>query len=562
MDLMREPQRSFGTALIMATHDALVVRHASVGRRLASGHVEVVREREGSGTRSPRSRWASARFPLGSAWGMAGRLVLLRAVAAVAPASSCGACPAMGTIAHGRNGWYEEGEPPDVELRFDEASPDALASLPAAEGGGLGGHPTRSRRGAPVSRGGGIWPSRWSPRRRRSTIRPSAGWCSAFTGSVGLPRAELVMDPLLVPVGSAAVIFAGGAALALRVVFTMSPEEAMARIRPHHGHRPGRFSRLATGTPWPPPRIAAGDPLRTPLVSLVTVLPVGAGSSLAAASFLSCPTVMTTSTDSAARHEWDVMVDSGRPVATGEAGTLMGDHWCAAAAADPLRQDGGSGGATAGTRTLFSQEGFDPTNHWHEVSILQGRDIDVDAKNDAVLESGVARDLDPAPGDSFTIRAAGGSCRVRLVGTMSSALPGEARVPEEPGQELSGLGGRVTGVVVRPDGTGPTAESPAHELGGEGAVRQAMTESGISTLVVQSSDQVTALLWAGALMSILVAGLLVGACLGCTIIGRREEHRLLRRHGFRGSRRPGSRRPRIHGPGGAARPCGLPPPRR
>ena len=34
-----------------------------------------------------------------------------------------------GTIAHGRNGWYEEGEPPDVELRFDEASPDALASL-------------------------------------------------------------------------------------------------------------------------------------------------------------------------------------------------------------------------------------------------------------------------------------------------------------------------------------------------------------------------------------------------------------------------------------------------
>ena len=39
-----------------------------------------------------------------------------------------------GTIAHGRNGWYEEGEPPDVELRFDEASPDALASLPAAEG--------------------------------------------------------------------------------------------------------------------------------------------------------------------------------------------------------------------------------------------------------------------------------------------------------------------------------------------------------------------------------------------------------------------------------------------
>lgn len=352
MDLMREPQRSFGTALIMATHDALVVRHASVGRRFASGHVEVVREREGSGTRSPRSRWASARFPLGSAWGTAGRLVLLRAVAAVAPASSCGACPAMGTIAHGRNGWYEEGEPPDVELRFDEASPDALASLPA-EGGGLGGHPTRSRRGAPVSRGGGIWPSRWSPRRRRSTIRPSAGWCSAVTGSVGPPRAELVMDPLLVPVGSAAVIFAGGAALALRVVFTVSPEEAMARIRPHHGHRPGRFSRLATGTPWPPLRIAAGDPLRTPLVSLVTVLPVGAGSSLAAASFLSCSTVMTTSTGSAARHEWDVMVDSGRPVTTGEAGALMGDHWCAAAAADPLRQDGGSGGDGGDSHTLL-----------------------------------------------------------------------------------------------------------------------------------------------------------------------------------------------------------------
>lgn len=133
----------------------------------------------------------------------------------------------------------------------------------------------------------------------------------------------------------------------------------MARIRPHHGHRPGRFSRLATGTPWPPPRIAAGDPLRTPLVPLVTVLPVGAGSSLAAASFLSCPTVMTTSTDSAARHEWDVMVDSGRPVTTGEAGTLMGDHWCAAAAADPLRQDGGSGGDGGDSHTLLAG-GFRP----------------------------------------------------------------------------------------------------------------------------------------------------------------------------------------------------------
>ncbi|MFC2640357.1 MAG: ABC transporter ATP-binding protein [Propionibacterium acidifaciens] len=42
MDLMCALQRSFGTTLIMATHDALVARHASVEWRLTSGHVEVV----------------------------------------------------------------------------------------------------------------------------------------------------------------------------------------------------------------------------------------------------------------------------------------------------------------------------------------------------------------------------------------------------------------------------------------------------------------------------------------------------------------------------------------
>ena len=40
MDLMCALQRSFGTTLIMATHDALVARHASVEWRLTSGHVE------------------------------------------------------------------------------------------------------------------------------------------------------------------------------------------------------------------------------------------------------------------------------------------------------------------------------------------------------------------------------------------------------------------------------------------------------------------------------------------------------------------------------------------
>ena len=74
------------------------------------------------------------KFSLGSAWGMAGRLVLLCAVAAVALASFCGVYSAMGTVAHVRDGWHEEGGLPDMELRFDEASPDALASLSATEG--------------------------------------------------------------------------------------------------------------------------------------------------------------------------------------------------------------------------------------------------------------------------------------------------------------------------------------------------------------------------------------------------------------------------------------------
>lgn len=133
----------------------------------------------------------------------------------------------------------------------------------------------------------------------------------------------------------------------------------MAQIHLRHGRRSSRFSRLATGIPWPPLRIATGNLLRTPLVSLVTVLSVAAGFSLTAAFFLSYSNVMTTSTDSVARHEWDVMVDFERPVTTGEAETLMGDHGVRRQQWTPYVKTVVQG-ATAGTRTLSLWEGSTP----------------------------------------------------------------------------------------------------------------------------------------------------------------------------------------------------------
>lgn len=58
------------------------------------------------------------KFALGSAWSVAGRMMLLIAVASMAFSMLVGEYSAMSSITKARDGWYSEGQLADLELRF------------------------------------------------------------------------------------------------------------------------------------------------------------------------------------------------------------------------------------------------------------------------------------------------------------------------------------------------------------------------------------------------------------------------------------------------------------
>lgn len=357
------------------------------------------------------------------------------------------------------------------------------------------------------------------------------GFLTTFTETVGLPSVFLQLSGRDLGLASAAVvlIFALGAGIALSRILSMSPREAMAQARPTQ--QTSVVSRVATVIGWAPARIAVGNLLRTPLVTGVAVLSIAVGFGLTAAFFLSYSNVMATSVDSVDQNEWDVMVDFGQPMTVADADDIMETNDIARWT--PYVKAVAQGRSNGESETLLIG-GFDPYNHWHKVTILEGGDIDPGEDEGVVLESGVAADLDLAVGDTFEITTGSDSYDVELLGTMSSALPGEARFPLHLARSVSGLDWLMTGSMVQlPGPNDPSPAAAAEDLSTEDEVKQALTKQEISTLVVESNDQITALLWMGALMSILVALLLVSACLGYTILNRQDEYRLLSLIGFK-----------------------------
>lgn len=350
-----------------------------------------------------------------------------------------------------------------------------------------------------------------------------------FASSVGLPSVPFVLDPVMIAIGCVGtlVVYGLGAALAFVNIFRMTPRDAMTRTIDTGRSNRVRGARLGGLVSSTAARLSLRNVQRNPWVSALTVLAIAIGFGLTAAYFLSYSSVIATSRSAVVSNEWDLIVDFAEPQSDAQTTALMSkagvSEWT-----PTIKTAAQAVNGSVIENLLIG--GFDPQNTWHKVTLVEGSDISESDPDGVVLEAGLARRLALEPGDIFTINAAGIEHEASVAGIMSSALPGEVRSTLVFTSSLTGSD-LFSGVIVKasPDKITSTASA----LNSESEVQQALSKDEIVKLIVASSDQITALLWLGALTSIVVALLFVAACLGYTILERRREYSLLGLLGFR-----------------------------
>ncbi|RLP09609.1 ABC transporter permease [Propionibacterium australiense] len=350
-----------------------------------------------------------------------------------------------------------------------------------------------------------------------------------FASSVGLPSVPFILDPVMIAIGciGTLAVYGLGAALTFERIFRMTPRDAMTRTIDTGRSGRVRGVRLGALVPNTTARLSIRNVQRNPWVSVLTTLAIAIGFGLTAAYFLSYSSVIATSRSAVVGNEWDLTVDFAEPQSDAQAAALMSkagvSEWT-----PTIKTAAQATNGSVIENLLIG--GFDPKNTWHKVTLVEGSDISESDPDGVVLEAGLARRLALEPGDTFTIKAAGTEHEARVVGIMSSALPGEVRSTVVFTSSLTGSD-LFSGVLVKvsPD----KIPSTTNALNSESGVQQALNKDEIVKLIVASSDQITALLWLGALTSIVVALLFVAACLGYTILERRREYLLLGLLGFR-----------------------------
>ena len=352
-----------------------------------------------------------------------------------------------------------------------------------------------------------------------------------FATSVGIPLPVTILTGAYLWWGclAIAVVFLAAGVYAAVSVARMTPLDAIRNVA-GVGRRPGAVSTwLGARLPTSWLRVAARNTARDRGVSLLTVASMALGFGITASFFISFSSLVQTAQGQVASSTWDLLADFRAPVDAATYAKLAAD----AGASDSTGEVRGAVQATVGSvHVNLNVGGYDPAKLWYKVPMmLVGHDIDAADPTGILIEISTANQLGVKIGDSVQLDSTSGHFEAHVIGTFSSALPGEARFTVGFAQQVFALDGQYTGMLLRvPPGD---AGQVTNNLNADDAVAQVMTRSEITNEITQLSDQITSIIRVGSGVSVAVALLFVMACLGYTVLKRAPDYHLLRALGYR-----------------------------
>ena len=352
-----------------------------------------------------------------------------------------------------------------------------------------------------------------------------------FATSVGIPLPVTVLTGSYLWIGctAIAVVFVAAGIYAAVQVAHMTPLDAIRSVA-GVGRRPGAVSTwLGAHLPTSWLRVAARNTARDKAVSLLTVISMALGFGITASFFISFSSLVSTAQGQVSSSTWDLLADFRAPVDAATYTKLAAD----AGAADSTGEVRGAVQATVGSvHVNLNVGGYDPAKLWYKAPMmLDGQDINNADPTGILIEVSTADQLGVKVGGDVQLDSMSGHFEAHVIGTFSSALPGEARFNVGFAQQVFALEGQYTGMLLRvPSGD---IEQVTSRLNADDEVAQVMTRSEISTEITQLSDQITSIIRVGSGVSVAVALLFVMACLGYTVLKRAPDYYLLRSLGYR-----------------------------
>ena len=352
-----------------------------------------------------------------------------------------------------------------------------------------------------------------------------------FATSVGIPLPVTVLTASYLWTGglAIAIVFVAAAIFAAAQVAHMTPLDAIRTVA-GVSRRPGVVSGwLGARLPTSWLRIAARNTARDKAVSLLTVASMALGFGITASFFIAFSSLVSTAQNQVASSTWDLLADFRSPIDAATYTKLASD----AGASDSTGEVRGAVQATVGSvHVNLNVGGYDPAKNWYKAPMmLTGHDIESDDPNGILIEISTANQLGVTTGDQVQLDSMSGHFAAHVIGTFSSALPGEARFYVDFAQQVFGLDGQFTGMLMHVQPS--DIDQVTSRLNADDAVAQVLTRTEISTEITQLSDQITSIIRVGSGVAVAVALLFVMACLGYTVLKRAPDYHLLRSLGYR-----------------------------
>ena len=352
-----------------------------------------------------------------------------------------------------------------------------------------------------------------------------------FATSVGIPLPNTILTGSYLWMGclAIAIVFAAAGVYAAVQVAHMTPLDAIRSVS-GVSQRPGLVSGwLGAHLPTSWLRVAARNTARDKAVSLLTVASMALGFGITASFFTAFSSLVSTAQNQVSSSTWDLLADFRAPV-DATTYTKLADE---AGASDSTGEVRGAVQATVGSvHVNLNVGGYDPAKLWYKVPMmLTGQDIDASDPTGILIEISTANQLGVKTGDQVQLDSMSGHFDAHVIGTFSSALPGESRFYVGFAQQVFALDGQYTGMLlhVQPG----DVDQVISNLNDDDAVAQVLTRTEISNEITQLSDQITSIIRVGSGVAVAVALLFVMACLGYTVLKRAPDYHLLRSLGYR-----------------------------